>query len=445
MNEIMSVDSANLEKISQQILQLANELGASQAEVSMAINKGFQVSARQGEVETVEYNQDKVIEISVYMGKRAGSASLSDFQPASIHKAVEAACHIAKFTDEDAAGGLADPGELAFQYPSLKLAYPWKITVDQAIQLACQCEEVALSQDKRIIAAEGVTVATMQVHHFYANSHHFFGSFPLTRHEISCVLIAKTGDDMQRDFSYTVAADPTNLIDFNQVAKEAAKRTTARLGARILPTMKIPVVFAADEARSLLGHFAAAIQGSHLYRKSSFLLNQLHQSIFPTFVHIQEQPHVEQGLGSAPFDDDGVLTRPNIFVKEGILHSYSLGTYAARKLGMQTTGNAGGLHNLTIQSTHDSLSALLKLMDTGLLITELMGNGVNLLTGDYSRGASGFWVERGEIQYPVHEITIAGKLQNIYAGIRGIANDVDTRGNIRTGSILVEEMTIAGQ
>lgn len=445
MNEILSfIDTAAIEKLTQNMLKQATELGASQTEISIGMNKGFSISVRGGEAETIEYHQDKAIDIVVYMGKRSGSASLSDFQPASIQRAVEAACHIARFTDEDHAAGLAEPNELAYSYPTLDLAFPWQLSVEEAIQLACQCEQEALSYDKRLASAESVSITTMEIGHFYANSQQFFGYFPLTRHEMSCVLIGKTAEEMQRDYSYTIAADPNRLATISTIAKQAGERTIARLGAKTLPTMKVPVIFIAEEARSLIGHFAAAIQGGNLYRKSSFLLNQLHQPIFPHFVHIEEQPHLHHGLGSAPFDDDGVMTRPNIFVKEGVLNSYSLSVYSARKLGLQTTGNAGGIHNLLIKSTHASLSDLLKLMDKGLLITELMGNGVNLLTGNYSRGASGFWVEKGEIQYPVHEITIAGQLQDMYAKIQAIGNDIDNRGNIQTGSILIEEMMIAG-
>ncbi|RDI48777.1 metalloprotease PmbA [Aquicella lusitana] len=433
-----------LQSISQEILQQAARLGAHEAEVAITANKGFSVNARQGDVETVEYNQDKAIEITVFFGKRSGSSSLSDIRSEAVRAAVEAACHIAKFTDEDPAAGLADKEELALQYPQLDLAHPWSLTVEQAIELACQCEREAVAYDKRIMSAEEVTVATVDAFNLYANSLGFTGYFPLSRHDISCVLVAKEGDEMQRDFSYTLAVDPAQLESVSQVARHAAERTINRLGARRLRTTKAPIVFLAEEARGLLGSFTAAIQGGNIYRKSSFLLDQLDKQIFPSFISIQEQPHLPRALGSAPFDDDGVITRPNVFIENGILRTYALGTYAARKLGMKTTGNAGGVHNLTIQPGGLDLPALLKKMGTGLLITELMGQGVNLVTGDYSRGASGFWVENGEIQYPVHEITVAGRLQDMYAHIVEVGNDVDVRGNIRTGSILIEEMMIAG-
>ncbi len=442
--EVSQYHSDELLSISKDILQEAKRLGAHQAEVSISADKGFSVSVREGDVETVEYNQDKSVEIDVYFGKRTGSASISDLSPKAIKAAVEAACHIAKFTDQDPAAGLADKEELAFHYPQLNLAFPWDISVEKAIEIAIHCENEARAQDKRLVNTEEVTVGTAQALHVYANSHGFIGHYPYTRHEMNCVLIAKDKEDMQRDYSYTVSSDPRLLTSISQIAKEAAKRTVQRLGARQLPTMQAPVIFLAEEARTLLGHFIAAISGSHLYRKTSFLLDHLDQKIFPSFVQMQEQPHLANALGSAPFDDEGVLTRPNVFVEDGILRRYILGSYSARKLGMRTTGNAGGIHNLMIQSGNKNLMMLMKEMDRGLLITDTMGQGVNLLTGNYSRGVSGFWIENGEIQYPVHEITVAGNLREMYAGIMEVGNDTDIRGNIRTGSILIEEMMIAG-
>lgn len=445
MKEVAQVMNAGqLQAIAKDILHEAKRLGASQAEVGITANKGFSVSAHDGDVETVEYNQDKVIEIHVYHGKRSGSASISDIRPEAIRAAVQAACHIAKFTDADPASGLANEDELAFHYPKLELNHPWSISVEKAIELACECERKAIEFDKRIMSAEEASVATVEVLHVYANSNGFSGFYPFSRHEMSCVLVAKENEEMQRDFSYTVSSDPTHLHSVQHVAREAAEKTVRRLGARQLSTMKAPVIFIAEEARGLLGHFASAISGGNLYRKSSFLLDQLDQKVFPAFVQIQEHPHLAHALGSAPFDEDGVLTRANVFIEDGILRRYSLGVYAARKLGMKSTGNAGGMHNLTIQPGKKNLRDLLKTMGTGLLITEMMGQGVNIVTGDYSRGVGGFWVDKGEIQYPVHEITVAGKLQDIYARMIEVANDVDVRGNIRTGSILIEEMMIAG-
>lgn len=439
------LNTDDLQSVANLILSEANKRGANQAEVSIAANKGFTVTARDADVETIEYHQDKSIDVVVYFGNRLGAASLSDVRPEAITAAVEAACHIAKFTGEDPASGLADKSELGFDYPQLPTFYPWDISVEKATELACLCEREALQYDKRIMSAEACDVTTMQAHTVYANSLGFMGTCSFTNHEISCVLVAKAGDDMQRDYSYTVAVDPSHLESATHVAKIAAERTVRRLGARRLPTMKAPVIFAAETARGLIGHFSSAMQGGHIYRKSSFLVDQLGKKIFPDFINIYEQPHLLYGLGSAAFDDDGVLTRPNVFIDNGELTQYCLGVYSARKLGMKTTGNSGGTHNLTVKHGNKDLPTLLKTMGRGLLVTELMGQGVNLVTGDYSRGAGGYWVENGEIQFPVHEITIAGKLQDIYARIVEVGADVDMRGNILTGSILIEEMMIAGE
>ncbi|OGT62702.1 MAG: metalloprotease PmbA [Gammaproteobacteria bacterium RIFCSPHIGHO2_12_FULL_45_12] len=440
----MGFDTDQLQQLAKDILTEAKRMGAAQAQVNVAANKGFSVSAHDGDVETVEYNQDKVIDITVYIDNRTGSASLSDIRPEAVRAAVEAACHIAKFTDRDPAAGLAEKTELAFQYPSLDLAFPWALSVEDAIQLACQCEREALASDKRIMSSEETSVATTEAVHVYANSHGFLGCFPYTRHEMSCVLIAKDEAGMQRDYAYTVSVDPARLQSVSLLAREAAERTVRRLGARSLPTTRAPVIFAAEEARGLLGHFCAAIRGGALYRKSSFLLGHLDKPVFPSFVTLQEHPHLPFGLGSAPFDNDGVMTRANVFIENGVLRRYAMGVYSARQLGMKTTGNAGGMHNVAINTGHKDLPALLKLMGRGLLITEMMGQGANILTGDYSRGAGGFWVENGEIQYPVQGVTVAGKLQDMYAHLVEVGCDVDVRGNVHTGSILIEDMMIAG-
>ena len=434
-----------LQVIASSILSEAAKRGADQAEVSIAANQGFTVTAREGEVETIEYQQDKGIDVVVYFGKRLGAASLSDIRHEAICAAVDAACHIAKFTGEDSASGLAEKNDLAFHYPDLRLAYPWMISVEEASKLACECEREAVQYDKRIMSAESVDVATLHGHEVYANSQGFSGKYSYTRHEISCILVAKAGEDMQRDYSYTISADPSRLESTSAIAKDAAERTVRRLGARRLKTMKAPVIFSAEVARGLLGHFNAAIQGGSIYRKSSFLVDHVGKKIFPDFVQIFEQPHLPLGLGSVAFDDDGVITRPNIFIEDGVLRSYALGVYSARKLGMNTTGNCGGTHNLTIKTGNKDMAALLNLMNKGLLVTEVMGQGVNLITGDYSRGVSGFWIEDGVIQFPVHEITVAGRLQDMYSRIADIGADVDMRGGILTGSILIEEMMIAGE
>lgn len=433
-----------VKKLVSDILEEAKKQGASSADVDVGFNKGFSVTVRKGDAESVEYNQDKSVDITVYFGNRTGSASLSDIRPEAIKSAVQAACNIAKFTDEDKYAGLADKKLLAFGYPELDPAYPWNITVEEAIELACACEAKALAKDKRISQSEGVTIATMTGWHAYGNSLGFIGMYPGSRHEISCVLIAKQGDDMQRDYDYTTSVDPDLLDSISSLADKAAMRTVRRLNARKLTTRRVPVIFAAEEARGLLGSFVAAISGSNLYRKSSFLVDHLGKKVFPDHIRIDERPHLLKALGSAPFDADGVATRPNVFVENGILNSYVLGVYSSRKLGMETTGNGGGVHNLFITTGNKDLPALLKSMGTGLLVTELMGQGINIVTGDYSRGASGFWVENGEIQYPVEEITIAGNLRDMFANLVEVGTDVDKRGNVQTGSILLESMTVAG-
>jgi PmbA protein len=443
-NELASRHN-QLEKLSQEVLALARAAGADSAEVEIALSKGFSVTAHDGSVETVAYHQDKVVDITVYFGKRMGSASLSDLSPEAIQSGVAAACHIARFTDHDPMSGLAQKSELAFGYTMPDLSYPWAISVEEAIQLAIQCEEIGMQADPRILCAEGVDVSTGQGLALYANSEGFVGWFPRTHHEMSCIFVAKSGEERQRDYDYTVAVDPTKLVSAEALARHAASRTVSHLGARRLPTQKAPVVFAAEEARGLFGHFISAIAGSNIYRHASFLCDHLGKVIFPTWMHIQEQPDLPQGLGSAPFDDDGVRTRRNVFVDQGVLNSYALGVYSARHLKMQTTGNAGGVHNLMIKYGSHDFAALLKEMGRGLLVTETMGNGVNILTGDYSRGISGFWIENGEIQFPVQEVTIASTLPEMFRRIVTVGNDIDHRGNIHTGSVLIEEMTIAGE
>lgn len=438
-------NSAALKGLIEDVLHEARTAGASNAEVDVGVNKGFTVTARAGEVESIEYNQDRVLDIVVYFGQRMGATSLSDFRSDAIRDAVKAACNIARFTDQDIYSGLAEKKLLTANYPDLDLYHPWDLTVNQAIELAVQCEQIALAKDQRVSHSEGVVVATTNGWHAYGNSHGFIGCYPSSVHEISCSLIAKQNEEMQRDFSYTIAADPTLLKSIDFIANEAAERTVKRLGAKQLTTRKVPVIFVADKARSLLGHFTAAISGANLYRKSSFLLDRLGTQVFSKDITLDQRPHIPKMLASVPFDSDGVVTRPNVFVEKGMLNMYSLSVYSARKLGLETTANAGGVFNLFINTGDKNLTQLLKTMDKGLLITDLMGQGVNLVTGDYSRGASGFWVEHGEIQYPVEEITIAGNLNDIYKQIVEVGNDVDLRGNIQTGSILLESMMIAGK
>ena len=427
------------------VLAIAKAKGATAAEVATSISSGFSVDIRMGEVETIEHNRDKGIGITVYFDQRKGSASTSDTSEEAIAATVEAACHIAQFTSEDQFSGLAPAELMALHYPDLSLNHPWSITVAQAIELAKQCEQVGMSCDKRITNSEGASVATYQQFYIYGNSHGFIGDYASTQHHINCMLIAKEGGNMQRDYSYSVARDYQDLENVNTIGRKAAARTVRRLNAKRLSTRQAPVIFEAEIASGLLSCFIQAISGGNLYRKSSFLLDHLGQQIFPDFINIHEDPHVLKAKGSAPFDGEGVITRPRDLVTKGILNGYVLSSYSARKLGMQTTGNAGGIHNLYINTSDMDLDALLKKMDTGFLVTELLGHGVNIVTGDYSRGASGFWVEKGVIQYPVEEITIAGNLRDMFKNLVAIGNDVDRRHVICTGSILLDHMTIAGE
>ena len=447
MTDIIKTDYFNensLKQLISDILLEAKKQGATSAEVDVAVNKGFSVSVRLGEVETVLYNQDKIIELTVYFGQACGSVSLSDSRPEAIQSAVRAACNIARFTDKDECNGLADKSLLAFNYPALDIYYPWTITVPEAIDMALQCEALSMEKDKRITNSEGVGISTIEVWNGYGNSNGFIGVTPCTRHEISSVLIATQDDEMQRDYSYTVACEAGMLDSIQTVAEQAVERTVRRLGGRQLSTRQVPVLFAAEEARGLIGLFLSGIAGGHIYRKTSYLVDHLGKTIFPKHITLDERPLLPKKLGSAAFDDDGVATRPNVFVRDGVLETYALSVYSAKKLQMTTTGNAGGMHNLYVSHGDKDFKGMLKTLDKGLLITEMMGNGVSLISGDYSRGASGFWVENGEIQYPVEEITVAGRMQDMFGNLVEVGNDIDTRGNVQTGSILIEQMTVAG-
>jgi len=425
-------------------LQQAKSLGASAAEVGVSAESGLSVTARLGQVETVVFNRDKNFGITVYKGKSKGSASTSDSSPAAIASAVKAACDIAQFTEADQYAGLADDADLAKNIINLDLYHPWALSPQAAIELAIDCESKARAYDKRITNSEGASVEAYQGRHAYGNTNGFLEGYSSTRHSISCMLVAGSGDGMVGDYWYTTARDTKDLESTEIVGKKAAERCIAHLNARRIATCKAPVLFAADIAGSLISTFNAAIRGSSLYRKASFLVDSIGKPIFPNFVRIYENPLLAKGLGSACYDSEGVATNSSDIVTEGILQRYLLSSYAARRLGLKTTGNAGGVHNLFITPGEKNFAALLKEMDRGLVITELMGQGINLVTGNYSRGASGFWVEQGEIKFPVHEITIAGNLRDMFAQIVAVGNDVDRRGNVITGSILIENMTIAG-
>lgn len=434
-----------LKDVVQQLLDEAKQQGASGAEAAFSVDNGLSVSARLGEVENVEYHCDQGIGVTVYFGQKKGSSSTNDISPDSLKETVKAACSIARYASEDEYAGLPDPDRLATEFPDLDLNHPWGINAEQGIALAIECENAARDYDKAISNSEGATVNSHQGTRVFGNSLGFLQGYQSSRHSLSCSVLAGSGDAMQRDYWYSVARNAADLEPAQQVGRKAAQRTVARLDARSLSTRQCPVLFAPEMASGLIGALLGAISGGSLYRKASFLLDALDTRIMPDFVRIHEQPLLIGGLGSASYDAEGVATQARDIVSGGILRSYVLSTYSARKLGMQTTGNAGGVHNLTVEPGGNDFAGMLKLLGTGLLVTELMGQGVNRVTGDYSRGASGFWVENGVIQYPVQEITIAGNLKTMLQNIVAIGNDVDLRGIIRVGSILLEQMAIAGE
>jgi PmbA protein len=433
-----------LKSIATEILSEAKRRGASAAEAGISTSSGLSVTVRMGEVETIEHTRDKGLGLTVYFGKKKGSASTTDFSAEAVSDTVRAACAIARHTSEDECAGLAEAELMAKNYPDLDLLHPWFLAPEEAIEIALETENSARGYDPRITNSEGADVSHHEGSYVYANSNEFLGGYASSRHGISCAVIAKDDSGMQRDYWYSVARDAEALGAAAQVGRKAAERAVERLGSRKLSTRTAPVIYTAETARGLLFHFINAIRGSNLYRESSFLLDSLGKKIFPEGFNIREEPHLKRALGSAPFDSEGVATQARDLVSNGVIQSYVLDSYSARKLGMQTTANAGGIHNLVVEPDDVNFDALVKEMETGLVITELMGMGINTVTGDYSRGACGFWVEAGEILFPVEEITVAGNLRDVYAGIRRIANDVDVRGNIRTGSVLIEEMTIAG-
>ena len=427
-----------------EVLEHAKKLGATAAEAAMSSTSGLSVSTRMGEVETIEFNQDGGLGISVYVGNNKGSASTADLSPKTLRTVVEKAIDIAKFTSDDPFNGVADKELLEFAPKDLDLYHPWDVSPEQGIEFCHAAEQAALNADERIVNSDGASFSSHQGLRVYGNSHGLIAGFPRTRHSISTMVIGKDGEQMQRDSAYTVARDQAGLNDAAAVGLEAAAETLAKLNSQKLGTMKVPVIFRADIANSLFGHLVSAIGGGALYRKSSFLLDSLGTQVFSNCVNIAERPHILKGLASSPFDSEGVKTFDREIIQGGELQTYLLASYAARKMNMTPTGHAGGIHNWLVEQTHSDLTALLKTMGTGLLVTELMGQGVNTVTGDYSRGAAGFWVENGEIQYPVSEITIAGNLKDMFKGISAIGGDIERRGGIQTGSVLIEQMQIAG-
>lgn len=433
-----------LREVTGYVLARAAASGATGAAVAASVQQGLTVTVRMGEVETVEYSRDRGVGITVYHGQRKGSASTGDLQRASLDDSVDKACAIARFTEPDPCAGLPAPETLACPPVELDLWHPWDLAPEAAIELGQAIEAAAFAHDPLIRNSDGATASTSHAVSLYADSQGFVGERRSTRHALSCTVLAEDEHDKQRDYHYTIARRAVDLEDAERVGTEAARRAVARHGATGLATCTVPVLFTPEMARSLLGHFVAAVSGGNLYRGSSFLIDAAGEQLFPPFVTLEERPLEPRGLGSSWFDNEGVATRERRLIDAGTLTGYVLSTYSGRKLGLPTTGNAGGVHNLTVLPGSSAFDALVRQLDRGLIVTELMGQGVNLTTGDYSRGAAGFWVENGAIVRPVEGVTIAGQLREVFRGIVAVGSDVDRRGGIRTPSLLVERMTVAG-
>lgn len=437
-------DAGTLEKVVELLLDEARKRGVDQAEAAASHEVGLSATARLGDVENLEFTNDRGVGVTVYMKSCKGSASTSDFSEAALREAVAKACSFASHTAADKHSGLADAELMAGDPPDLSLAHEWPIDADKAIEMAIACETVARDYDKRISNSEGATVGTSSGARAYGNTHGFLQSFVKTSHSLSCIVVGSDGDDMQRDYWYTTARDPGQLESPAAVGERAARRTVERLGARKIATTHAPVLFAPELARGFIGHAIGAISGGAQYRRSSFLLEAAGEQIFPDFMRIEERPHIPAALASAAYDAEGVATADRDLVVDGVLQGYVLSSYSARRLGLKTTANAGGAHNLLVPGNAGDLDSIVRSLPRGLLVTELIGQGVNGVTGDYSRGAVGFWIENGEIAYPVHEVTIAGNLRDLYRKITAIGSDQDLRGAIRCGSLLVDDMTVAG-
>jgi len=444
-----AVDASRIPELADTVafaLAEARAAGASQAEADVSLQQGLGVTVRLGEVETIEYQRDRGLGITVYFDGAKGSASSADLRPQAVRDMVAKACSIARYTARDECAGLADVADMARDVPDLHLYHPWELAPEEAIELARTCEAAGRAVDARLTNSEGASVSTHRGVRVYGNSHGFLSGYPSTSHSISCVLLAQDGNDMQRDYWYSAARAADALESVEYIGQRAAARALARLGARQISTRKSPVLFSADMARGFFGHLVAAVRGTSQYRKSSFLLDAMGEQVLPAFVQMRERPHLLRALASSPFDAEGVATRDRDLVRDGVLQGYVLSSYSARKLGLKSTGNAGGIHNLLLDSSEGLLDtpALLRRMGAGLYVTELMGQGVNGVTGDYSRGASGFWVENGEIAYPVHEVTIAGNLRDMFRSVVALGSEVDRLGAIQTGPVLLGEMSIAG-
>ena len=439
-----------LAELAEDVIRRTRAAGASQAEVSASVGTGLAVNVRMGEVETVERNRDRGFGLTVYFGQRKGSASTADLKPASIEATIVQACAIARHTEPDPCAGLADAALMQEDFPDLDLWHPWEPDVERAIGIGREVE--AAGRDHGAVTnSEGASVQCGGGLGVYANSHGFIGRDRGTHHSVSCSLIAGKGDAMQRDGWYEYVRDANEFPAFDTIGRRAAERAAARLGARRLSTRDCPLVFAPEAARSLIGHLVSAVSGGSLYRRASFLLEHAGKPVLPSFVNVAEKPFLPRGHTSSAFDAEGVATRESALVAGGVLQHYVLGSYSARKLGLATTGNAGGVHNLVVApgaregDAPQTLDAMLQRVGTGLLVTELIGQGVSIVTGDYSRGAAGFWVENGEIAYPVQEITIAGNLRDMFMDVQAIGADIDPRSSTLTGSILIGKMTVAGE
>ncbi len=443
-----SYSRAFFEELVDTAISHAKKLGATDAGAEASEGAGLSVSVRKGELENVERNRDKSLGVTVYLGQRRGNASTSDFSRAAIEQTVQAAYDIARFTAEDPVAGLPDEADIATEHRDLGLFYPWAVTSEEAAQMALACERAAFATNKRITNSEGAAVSAQQSHFFSAHTHGFRGGYASSRHSISVAPIAGKGARMQRDYWYSSMRDVRDLASPEAVGRYAAERALSRLNSRKIPTCEVPVLFESPLAAGLLGSFTQAISGGALYRKTTFLVDSLGKRVFPKHIDIAEDPFIQGGKGSSPFDDEGVRVGARKVVKAGKVEGYFLTTYSARKLGMKTTGNAGGSHNLSLTSRltqpGDDLDAMLKKLGTGLFVIELMGQGVNYVTGDYSRGASGFWVENGQIAFPVQEITIAGNLRDMFAGIAAVGADAYNYGAKTVGSVLIERMKVAG-
>ena len=439
-----ALDQKELEDIVLLLINEAKEQGADQAEAAASHDIGLGATARLGTVESLEYTNDRGVGVTVYKDQKKGSASTSDFSPTALREAVIKACSFAKYTAADEHAGLADKELMASEIPDLDLMHEWDLPSADAIRIAIECEDAARSFDSRVTNSEGATVSSSSGVRAYGNTHGFLATYPKSSHSISCVVVGEANGDMERDYWYSSTRDAGDLEAPEEIGKTAARRTVQRLGSHKIKTDRAPVLFAPEVARGFIGHAIGAISGGAQYRRSSFLLNAAGEKIFPDFVQIQERPHIPKAMASVPFDAEGVATSDRDLVIDGVLQGYVMGSYSARRLGLETTANAGGPQNLLVLGGTDDMQSLIKSMDRGLLVQELIGQGVNGVTGDYSRGAVGYWIDKGEIAHPVHEITIAGNLRHLYQRIAAIGQDQDLRSGIRCGSLLVESMTIAG-